>query len=128
MAGSILLDTNAIISLLAHDPSLRTLLAGSKVYAPAVALGEMYFGAYKSGQVESNLRRLEDFVVDSVVVACDKQTASHYGQLKQALRLKGRPTPENDIWIGALARQHTLPIVTRDSHFKEFPDVSLATW
>jgi len=31
--------------------------------------------------------------------------------LPPALRTKGRPIPENDIWIAALALQHQQPVV-----------------
>ncbi|MEM9153339.1 MAG: VapC toxin family PIN domain ribonuclease, partial [Cyanobacteria bacterium P01_F01_bin.3] len=33
------------------------------------------------------------------------------------LRVKGRPLPENDIWIAALALQYDLVLVTHDAHF-----------
>jgi PIN domain-containing protein len=41
------------------------------------------------------------------------------GEIRDRLRLKGRPIPENDIWIAATAVQHGLPLATRDDHFKE---------
>jgi len=44
------------------------------------------------------------------------------------LRIKGRPLPENDIWIAALARQHDLTLVTRDTHFEQMEGLSLAMW
>jgi tRNA(fMet)-specific endonuclease VapC len=30
---------------------------------------------------------------------------------------KGKPIPENDIWIAAVAKQHTLRLFTNDAHF-----------
>jgi predicted nucleic acid-binding protein len=32
---------------------------------------------------------------------------------------QGRPIPDNDIWIAAIARQHSLSLITRDAHFRE---------
>jgi len=39
--------------------------------------------------------------------------------IKASLRRKGKPIPENDIWIAALALQHDLIVATRDAHFNE---------
>ena len=33
------------------------------------------------------------------------------------LKQSGRPLPSNDLWIAALARQHRLPLLSRDGHF-----------
>jgi tRNA(fMet)-specific endonuclease VapC len=46
-------------------------------------------------------------------------TAQYYGKIKDGLRLKGRPIPENDIWVAAAAMQYGLPVATRDAHFDE---------
>ena len=51
-----------------------------------------------------------------------------YGEIKNALRIKGRPLPENDIWIAALARQHDLMLVTRDTHFEQIDDLNVTSW
>ena len=45
-------------------------------------------------------------------------TASLYGTIKANLRKKGKPIPENDIWIAAIAMQHDLTLLTRDRHFE----------
>jgi predicted nucleic acid-binding protein len=36
--------------------------------------------------------------------------------------------PENDIWIAALARQHHQPVVSRDGHFDDVPDLRRVAW
>ncbi len=33
-------------------------------------------------------------------------TAKVYGKIKSQLKMKGKPIPENDIWIASLAQQH----------------------
>ena len=48
---------------------------------------------------------------------CDFDTARLYGRIKAELRRKGKPIPENDIWIAAAAIQYGLTLVTRDRHF-----------
>ena len=54
--------------------------------------------------------------------------AKEYGVVKQELRRKGRPIPENDIWIAATARQLKLALVTRDRHFDEVDGLTKVDW
>ena len=51
-----------------------------------------------------------------------------YGQIKNALKMKGRPLPENDVWIAAIARQHKLPLVTQDAHFSHIDNLHIESW
>jgi tRNA(fMet)-specific endonuclease VapC len=62
------------------------------------------------------------------VLACDAETAQHYGRIRNVLLAKGRPIPENDIWIAASARQHGLTLVTRDGHFGSVEDLIVERW
>jgi len=62
------------------------------------------------------------------VLACDTETAREYGQIKNSLRAKGKPIPENDIWIAAIAIQYDLTLVTRDGHFTEIEGLATETW
>jgi len=62
MSGKFLLDTNIIIALFTGDASIQKNLAlASKVFIPVIVLGELYYGARKSGQMEKNLARIEEF-------------------------------------------------------------------
>ncbi|TEU15540.1 MAG: PIN domain-containing protein [Anaerolineales bacterium] len=53
MSGRYLLDTNIIIALFASDTAVKDNLAKAKVFVPAIAIGELYFGARKSGRAWS---------------------------------------------------------------------------
>jgi predicted nucleic acid-binding protein len=48
----------------------------------------------------------------------DEGTAEHYAEIRVELKRSGRPIPVNDLWIAALARQHALPLLSRDQHFE----------
>lgn len=130
MAGrKFLLDTNAIIALQRNNDDLKQLLSTSTdIFVPVVAIGELYFGAYKSTHVEQNRLRVAQFAEDRVVLDTDVNTADVYGQVKQQLRAKGRPIPENDVWIAALAIQYNLTLVTNDAHFNEVDNLSSQGW
>lgn len=120
MSGRALVDTNVVIALFAGDPTIVGHLQRQiAVFLCVPVLGELRYGAQASARVEHNLVRLDDFAKAIVVLPCDSETAASYGAVKFALRKKGRPIPENDVWIAAIARQHDLTLLTRDAHFRE---------
>jgi tRNA(fMet)-specific endonuclease VapC len=119
-SGSFLLDTNILIAILEGEESaLSNLDQAAQVFIPAVAIGELFFGAAKSGRPFENARRVEQFASGRAIVSCDLEVAREYGRLKHRLKEKGKPIPENDIWIAAAARRHGMILVTRDGHFGE---------
>jgi tRNA(fMet)-specific endonuclease VapC len=61
---------------------------------------------------------IEEFIAKNTVLECNTQTSRIYGEIKNQLRLKGRPLPENDIWIAAMSLQYNLILVTRNAHFQ----------
>jgi tRNA(fMet)-specific endonuclease VapC len=129
MNGRYLLDTNIVIALFAGDSVVKDSLAkANEVSVPSIVVGELYFGARRSGRVQENLARVDEFVADSVVLGCDTETAHRYGEVKSVLRLKGHPLPENDIWIAAVAPQHDLTLVTRDTHFGAIDGLKVIAW
>ena len=129
MSGRYLLDTNVIIDLLANEGVVKTmLLEAREAFVSSIAIGELYYGAEKSTRPAENVSRIDDFAALTPVLGCDTQTARHYGQIKNMLRAKGRPIPENDLWIAAVARQHALTLVTRDKHFNEIDGLPTVCW
>ncbi len=128
MPGEVLLDTNIVIAFFANDPGVRSRLAGVDFYVPAIVLGELYAGALKSGRPAENLARIDAMIPASAVLGCNAGTARLYGDIKHTLLVKGRPIPDNDIWIAAVARQYALPLATRDSHFAEIDGLGLESW
>ncbi len=129
MSGRYLLDTNILIALLADEMSVKEKLAqAEEVFIPSIAIGELYYGAWKSQRVQENLARIDELAGESVVLGCGLEVARRYGEIKNALRIKGHPIPENDLWIAAIALEHTLTLVTRDAHFDEVDDLKTVVW
>lgn len=129
MIGNVLLDTNIVIALFGNESSIRQQLAAvNEVFIPCIVLGELYFGARKSTYSETNINRIDEFASSSNVLLCDTETSRQYGMIKAQLRAKGKPIPENDLWIAAIAKQHQLTLVTRDSHFQHIEDLTTERW
>lgn len=82
MAGSYLLDTNILVPFLNGEAEIKAKVDAHSVFAPSMAMGELFHGAYKSGRVFENVRRAESLEISIIILDCDAQTAKTYGNLK----------------------------------------------
>jgi predicted nucleic acid-binding protein len=57
-----------------------------------------------------------------------KQTSVYYAAIRSELKASGPPIPANGAWIAVLARQHRIPIVTRDIHFDRVKNIERLAW
>jgi tRNA(fMet)-specific endonuclease VapC len=129
MSGKVLLDTNIVIALFAKEAVIQQRLAEvDEAFVSSIVLGELYYGAQKSSRVETNIARVNMFAAANAILVCNAATAQHYGAIKNHLRAKGYPVPENDIWIAATAKQHQLMLVTRDGHFQAVEGLLIEQW
>ncbi len=130
MAGNkYLLDTNIISAWLSGEKTIADKIdAATAIYIPLIVIGELYYGAFYSEQKQKNIHDIEKLARRYKVLLADKETAKEYGKIKAALRKKGRPIPENDVWIAAMAVQHKTVLATRDNHFKEVATLKTVKW
>jgi tRNA(fMet)-specific endonuclease VapC len=121
-----LLDTSIIIHTFKSNAQISDqLYTFSEIFVPSVAVGELYYGAYRSTNVKKHLDQIRLFLKDYTVLVLDVATADLYGSIKASLKRKGKPIPENDIWIAAIAVQFSLPLFATDKHFKEIDNLIL---
>ncbi len=124
-----LLDTNIITAWLKGDTSIASKIDKAKeVHIPIIVVGELYYGALYSTQVQKNINNIKSMTSNYNVLQIDEETTIVYGNIKAILRKKGKPIPENDIWIAAIGQRFQLTIVTRDKHFKEIESINLKSW
>ena len=129
LIGKYLLDTNVVIALFAGDLTVQEKVRNAEyIVAAPLVIGELCFGAQKSNKVTENLHKIDIFVQQSITFPCDLETAQWYGIIKDELRRKGRPIPNNDLWIAAIALQYDLILVTRDAHFDEVESLQTEYW
>lgn len=129
MNGRFLLDTNIIIGIFAEDPIIHDhVVNAEEVFVSCIAIGELYFGAYKSLKIDENLARIDEFALNNTILSCNTETAKRYGDIKSYLKEKGQPIPENDMWIAAIAQQYTLPLATKDTHFEFVENLKIELW
>lgn len=125
----LLLDTNAVSALFLGTPGIRELLEEDDRHAlPVIVVGEYRFGLQRSRSRRELEPLLERLVHESELLVIDDATTRHYEQVREGLRHRGRPLPENDVWIAALAVQHRLTIATLDEHFDVVAGVTRVGW
>ena len=116
--GRLLLDTNIISDLNDNVPeTLQVLASAEEVFTSVVVAGELFYGIENCTRRKENFSFYTDFFQTCAVLDITLDTASIYGAIKTNLRQKGKPIPENDIWIAAIAIQNDLTLLTHDHHF-----------
>lgn len=124
MNGNYLLDSNVIINVFRGD---QNAISRTKkitiVHLPVIVIGELFYGAHKSNRTPERISQIEQLEETVIILDITKTTARIYGEIKDQLRTKGRPIPENDIWIAALAKEHDLTLLTEDRHFEQVEDI-----
>lgn len=126
---TVLLDTNIVIALFAKEQIvLNKLDLTPEVYLPATVVGELFFAAFNSTRVQSNIERLESFVADCGIIECGVSVAREYGTIKANLESRGKVIPENDMWIAACSLVSGIPLVARDEHFERVEGLVLVGW
>ena len=124
-----ILDTNALSALVDGDEALDSQLADAPVLSvPVIALGEYRYGIRTSRHQSAYEAWLEENLPHFELLPVVEKTTRIYAQLRQELKTLGRPIPENDLWICALAREHRLPVLSRDRHFSLIPNLEVKTW
>jgi len=71
-SGSYLLDTNIVIAMFKGDASTKKHLEqAEQVFLSVTSLGELYYGALHSMQVEKNMAKLRE--LSSILTVCKRQ-------------------------------------------------------
>jgi len=125
----VILDTNGLSAVAEGEPALEPILRkAAQVAVPVIVLGE-----YRYGIAQSRERiRYEQWLSESLpkfrILDVDERTTISYAAVRMELKKAGTPIPSNDVWIAALCRQHSLPIVSRDRHFDAVPGLTRLHW
>jgi tRNA(fMet)-specific endonuclease VapC len=118
------LDTNiCIFTIKNKPPHLRSLFNthATQMCVSQVTVMELYYGAYRSQQVERNLSVIEGFLARLPVIPYDTHAADHTAQIRSELASRGTPIGPYDAMIAGNARSQGLIVVTNNT--REFSRV-----
>lgn len=127
MSGaSIALDTNQAIAVLNNTGNTQQWLSSfTDVFLPVIVIGELRFGALNSAKSKQNMAHVDALVARCNVRDITTGTAAIYADARARLKAKGKPIPENDLWIAAICLEHGLPLATADGHFANVDGLSI---
>jgi tRNA(fMet)-specific endonuclease VapC len=113
-----IVDTNALSAAAEADRSVVAILSRSELMAiPVIVLGEYRYGIAQSRNRATYEAWLTGLLRDCMVLDVTEPTTHYYSEIVLELKRLGKPIPTNDLWIAALCRQHSLPLLSRDRHF-----------
>ena len=122
MNGRVLLDTNIVIALFAGEPGvLEQLAAAPEVFIPAIAIGELYYGALRSGRAEANMAQIDALAsdvwlpilapsIDTLKLGQTATTAARWAAFVRKYRAE-KSAPE---------ARYTLALLAALSHYSNF--------
>ena len=124
-----ILDTNGLSAVADGDLTLEPILRrATEVALPVMVLGEYRYGIRRSRDRARYERWLAEAIPNYRVLVVDRGTAEQYAEVRDELKRNGHAIPANDLWIAALARQHDLPLLSRDRHFDLVPRLKRVGW
>ena len=99
-----------------------------RLAVPVIVLGEYRLGIAKSRHRTDYEKWLRQWITAVTVLDIDDETTLHYAAIGLELKRSGKPIPANDLWIAALCRQHSLPLISRDRHFDVVKGLERIDW
>ena len=92
-------------------------------------LAELYFGAYNSQKVDSNIKRIEAFKKNLVVYSDSDLSAEAFGRFKSKLSTQGKIIEDFDILIASIAYSNNCILVTNNpDHFSRIDELKIENW
>lgn len=124
---SLILDSSAVVAHFKRDDTVKAKLAHADLlYLPLTAYAELRYGALNAENPAKKLEDLSEFMQIVTVLYPSQATAGVYAEERLKLRKMGKPIPESDLWIAALAIQYRLRLLTSDKkHFSLIESLEL---
>jgi len=124
-----ILDTTGLCALAEGELRLEPILRrATQIAVPVIVLGEYRYGIQQSRERQRYEHWLVEYLPTFRVLNVDEQTTISYAAARGELKRAGTPIPSNDVWIAALCRQHSLPVLSRDRHFDLVPGLRRIDW
>jgi tRNA(fMet)-specific endonuclease VapC len=127
------LDTSFIVDLLRGNKEALQKLAEMEVQeiplsTTEINVLELYRGAYLSRKTHQNLEEIKKLLECFQVLELEESVYEVFASLSANLLSKGRAVGAFDELIAAIILLHGERIVTRDSHFKEVPELEVISY
>jgi tRNA(fMet)-specific endonuclease VapC len=127
-----LLDTDTVIFSLKGNAAVKRNLQEhlhDPIKVSVVTLMELYYGAYKSQKVESNLAKVKTIESILEVVPLGTESAEIFGIYKSKLEKAGTRLDDFDLILASCALAHNVTLVTNNTkHFERIEGLKVTNW
>jgi len=127
-----LLDTDTVIySMKGKDEVQKNLLLhfNDPIMLSTVTLMELYYGAYKSQKVTSNIAKIKSLEQSLEIIYIGMESSEIFGMLKAQLEVNGTRLDDFDLILASCALSRNLTLVTNNlKHFQRIDGLKLANW
>lgn len=124
-----ILDTNGLSAVAEGESALEPILRqAAQIAIPVIVLGEYRYGISQSRSRKHYEQWLAKYLPTFRILDVDERTTLSYSAVRTELKKAGTPIPSNDVWIAALCRQHSLPLLSRDRHFDAVAGIRRLEW
>jgi predicted nucleic acid-binding protein len=127
-----LLDTDTIIYNMKGSDAIKKNLRqhiDAPIKISVITLMELYYGAYKSEKLSSNLAKVRTIESKCEIIPNGQESAENFGMLKASLQKSGTRLDDFDLAIASCALAHNLTLVTNDTkHFSRIEGLKLTNW
>ena len=127
-----LLDTDTVIYILKGHPTVEQNLQShphDPVKLCVITLMELYYGAYKSQKVTSNVAKIRTLENSMEILPVGQEVVEIFGMEKAKLEHRGTPLEDFDLVLGCCALAHNLTLVTNNlKHFKKIESLRVVNW
>jgi tRNA(fMet)-specific endonuclease VapC len=126
------LDTTFLIDLLRKKPiaekKLRSLMKATEgPCTTVITLAELFYGAYKSKNVELEKENIKQALCGMLVLDMNETAAEKFGQIYSSIEKRGQVISDRDVMIASIALangEHI--IVTRNrKDFERIPNLTI---
>jgi len=128
----VILDSTIMIGLLRKKREetqiIRKLEAEAELATTTINAFEVYYGAYKSKDVQRNLASSKGFLSTIELLTIDERSAEIAGQILAELESEGQSIDIRDLFIGCVAVSNGFTVLTHNKqHFQRIPKIHLVT-
>ena len=112
-----LLDTDTVIYYMKERPAVVGRLEATPTadhFLSLITLGELFFGIFRSAQVQRNLRGYRRFFTRVKLLPFTPAVAERFGVVKADLARRGEMVADYDLWIAVHALVHGATVVTNN--------------
>lgn len=127
-----LLDTDIVIYALKGRAEVLANLRihyHEPLFLSTITMMELYYGAYKSRNVDANLARLKAIETSYPLLAPGAEVVDAFGRTKASLEAQGARLADLDLIIAITALSRNLTLITNNQkHFQRIPGLKLGNW